>query len=182
MTRTRHPVARIPFTDGVERNVFQDKDVSSCARTISKIPKITRGNPAPDVALRVKAVTGNANSFTERETIMSLSSRTTRRFQVEQLESRLTPSTLHAAGALASAKPMVSDIVVTKPTDSTNPSLYREALTGNAAGEHVVIKGSSNGGGNTAALDKAFEIKDFSFDAEQPTGSHTHGAGAGKIK
>jgi hypothetical protein len=37
---------------------------------------------------------------------MSLSSRTTGRFQVEQVETRLSPSTLHAAGVLTSAKPM----------------------------------------------------------------------------
>jgi hypothetical protein len=36
MARKRQPIARIPFADGVERNVFQDKDVSSCDKVPGK--------------------------------------------------------------------------------------------------------------------------------------------------
>jgi hypothetical protein len=113
--------------------------------------------------------------------MMSQSFRTTRRLQVEQLEARLTPSTLLAADGMASAIPIVTDIVLTTPTDLTHPSLDCEALAGDEAGKRVAINSGSNGGGNTAAPVKGFEIQ---VNAEQTTtiGSTTQGAGAGHTK
>jgi hypothetical protein len=75
------------------------------------------------------------------ETIMSLSLRTTRRFQIEQLETRVTPSALNAAGILAHAKPMVSDINVPRHTDQSSTN--------------IVTRDNSNGQGNVAAQDAA---------------------------
>jgi hypothetical protein len=59
MARKRHPVARIPCTDGVERDVFQDKDGQFLCTNFFQDSENRRGDSAPDVAFRVKAVTGN---------------------------------------------------------------------------------------------------------------------------
>jgi hypothetical protein len=103
----------------------------------------------------VKAVTDHATNPAEREKIMGDSSRTTPRVQVEQLETRWTPSTPSAAGVLASARPMVSEIDVTKHTDTTSTSMVATSLasisnSGNGVGYAKTSGTVLADGGHTA--------------------------------
>jgi len=112
---------------------------------------------------------------------MSLSLRTTRRLQVEQLETRLVPSTLQLSSAMASmpalsasamllpggwnrvrnnaivnsgngvgnaARPMVSDINVTKTTDPAHPSIVNSGNgVSNTVTAHTLDKPGDEGPG-----------------------------------